>query len=279
MSVDSIGFHIATLRKEKGVTQEDVAKFIGVTSQAVSKWENGGVPDTELLPKIADFFSVSLDSLFGRTPTQSPSGNDTLVHSLLDTKSEDRFAKAFEACWDMERALMGHAFEGDSIVETARAFPPNHRQHSRMLFDEGFTCMSLLQPLQYFLLVPESQNKDQALLDRIDYPSFFAHLSDPNVFSALIFLNKREDTSSFTPGLLEKHLQISHERALEVIGILKKYHFIKSTFIELDDEQLEFFRFQPTPSFFALLIFAREMIETPNSYSFYCQKRSKPYLL
>ena len=62
-----IGLTIAKLRKAKGVTQDDLAKFVGVSAQAVSKWENGGVPDTELLPKIADYFKVSIDCLFDRS--------------------------------------------------------------------------------------------------------------------------------------------------------------------------------------------------------------------
>ena len=52
MSVEIIGKQIASLRKEKGVKQEELAKYVGVSTQAVSKWENGGVPDIELLPKI-----------------------------------------------------------------------------------------------------------------------------------------------------------------------------------------------------------------------------------
>lgn len=64
MSVEIIGKQIASLRKEKGVKQEELAKYVGVSTQAVSKWENGGVPDVELIPKIADFFSVSIDNLF-----------------------------------------------------------------------------------------------------------------------------------------------------------------------------------------------------------------------
>lgn len=45
-----------SMRKERGIKQEELANYVGVSAQAVSKWENGGVPDTELLPRIADFF-------------------------------------------------------------------------------------------------------------------------------------------------------------------------------------------------------------------------------
>ena len=55
------------LRKEHNVTQETLAAHLGVSPQAVSKWENGSYPDGDLLPKIADFFGVSIDYLVCRT--------------------------------------------------------------------------------------------------------------------------------------------------------------------------------------------------------------------
>ena len=53
MALEIIGKQIALLRKEKGMKQEELASYVGVSAQAVSKWENGGVPDTELLPRIS----------------------------------------------------------------------------------------------------------------------------------------------------------------------------------------------------------------------------------
>lgn len=63
----TIGNTIATLRKEKEMTQEALANALGVTNQAVSKWESEQTcPDIALLPSIADLFGVSIDYLFGR---------------------------------------------------------------------------------------------------------------------------------------------------------------------------------------------------------------------
>lgn len=63
----SIGTQIANYRKKLGLTQEALAQQLGVTNQAVSKWESDQCcPDLMLLPKIADIFSISIDCLFDR---------------------------------------------------------------------------------------------------------------------------------------------------------------------------------------------------------------------
>lgn len=64
MQVD-IGKNIRALRLGKGVTQEVLAAHLGVTFQAVSKWETGAtIPDVLLLPDIAVYFGVTIDALF-----------------------------------------------------------------------------------------------------------------------------------------------------------------------------------------------------------------------
>ena len=57
---------ISFLRKQKGLTQEQLANALGVTNQSVSKWESGQCcPDIQLLPAIAELFEVSVDELLG----------------------------------------------------------------------------------------------------------------------------------------------------------------------------------------------------------------------
>lgn len=61
----NIGNNIKKLRQQNNLTQAHLAKKLGVTFQAVSKWENNlSSPDIELLPKIANIFGVSIDMLF-----------------------------------------------------------------------------------------------------------------------------------------------------------------------------------------------------------------------
>lgn len=61
-----LGEKIKELRKRDGRKQENLAEALGVTNQAVSRWEaNGGYPDIEMLPAIANYFHITIDELFG----------------------------------------------------------------------------------------------------------------------------------------------------------------------------------------------------------------------
>ena len=62
-----LGKKIYELRRERGITQEELAGELGVTAAAVSKWEKGAtLPDVLMVCAIADFFGVTTDALLGR---------------------------------------------------------------------------------------------------------------------------------------------------------------------------------------------------------------------
>lgn len=66
MTTIKINEQTAFFRKQKGLTQEELANALGVTNQAVSKWESAQCcPDIQLLPDIAKLFDVSVDELIG----------------------------------------------------------------------------------------------------------------------------------------------------------------------------------------------------------------------
>ena len=65
------------VRKSKGLTQQDVAKYVGISQNNYSYWENGKVKiDNDSIKKLADLFNVSVDYLLGRdTPMPAPTDN------------------------------------------------------------------------------------------------------------------------------------------------------------------------------------------------------------
>lgn len=87
----TIGSRIMAGRKKLGLTQEQLADKLGVTAQAVSKWENDqSCPDISLLPRLAELFCTTTDALLGRK------------HPASASESETR--QVAHACWDDHRA-------------------------------------------------------------------------------------------------------------------------------------------------------------------------------
>ena len=74
---ETMGKRISELRKNKGMTQEQLAQQVGVTAQAVSKWENDlSCPDISILPQLAEALGVTTDELLGKVQLRSLSLED-----------------------------------------------------------------------------------------------------------------------------------------------------------------------------------------------------------
>lgn len=278
MELTTIGKRIAELRKEKGVRQEDLAQRAGVTAQAVSKWENGGVPDTELLPVIAEYFGVSIDGLFGRGSCFGDI-QEAIFADITGTQEEERVSRAFELCWMIQQSIFGTIFSDPAkFREEAAAHGEDQQLYSRILSNNGYTEMGLFNRMQYFMAVPEIADKEKALLEGIDYPALFKTLSDPELFGALVFLYKRESVNSFTEKLLMRELGLHEEKAKQIIGELLRLRLLSRIEAEIDDQLVELYQFRPRPSFVSMLIFAREMIDVPDHFYVNYDGRRKPYL-
>ena len=99
----TLGKRIAALRKEKGLKQDALAEALGVSPQAVSKWENDQTcPDISLLPKLADLLGVSVDELLSGKkqelaqpvqllpPEKRKDIKDMMLRIVVDSSDGDR---------------------------------------------------------------------------------------------------------------------------------------------------------------------------------------------
>lgn len=90
---------IITKRKEKGLTQDELASYIGVSKAAVSKWEIGqSYPDITFLPQLAAFFNISIDELMGYEPQMCKEDIRKLYVSLSYDFSVKPFDEVMEEC-------------------------------------------------------------------------------------------------------------------------------------------------------------------------------------
>lgn len=96
----TLGKRIAANRKRLGLTQEKMAEQLGVTAQAVSKWENDqACPDIAMLPKLAEIFGVSTDALLGIAPVH----NETLPKAeVIPTRTERKEDQSGKGGWEFQ---------------------------------------------------------------------------------------------------------------------------------------------------------------------------------
>ena len=172
----SIGQRILELRKTHGSTQEELANVVGISAQAVSKWENGGAPDTELLPAIADFFNIPIDRLFGRKA--SPNICDTVHEYIFECGQFHGFDRAFNIYKSIHNGLT-HPLKcklGEGIVAS-------HNSH-----ENGY---SLMVPNGYGNLV-KREFWETVNLDTVKFSQdLFAVLAEPGILEVLFAVLRR----------------------------------------------------------------------------------------
>lgn len=104
-----IGENLKRLRRERDLTQEEVASALGISNQSISKWERtDGYPDITMLPAIANYFGITVDDLIG---TKEIAGQRKL--------------DAINAQWEENRKLNKHAENVALMKESLKFFPDN----------------------------------------------------------------------------------------------------------------------------------------------------------
>lgn len=96
-----IGKKISEKRKEKGITQEELANYLGVSKPAVSKWESGqSYPDILLLPVMAAYFNISVDELIGYEPQMTKEDIRKFYHNTAGEFASQPFGQVYEKCME-----------------------------------------------------------------------------------------------------------------------------------------------------------------------------------
>lgn len=108
MSFLNLSQNLTRLRKEKKITQEELAEFVGVTKASVSKLETGATtPDIQILPVLAAFFDVSVDELLGYEAQLTKKQIQYLYHDLAKKFAEREFAEAWKESQELVKKYYG----------------------------------------------------------------------------------------------------------------------------------------------------------------------------
>jgi transcriptional regulator with XRE-family HTH domain len=110
-------------RKEKNITQDELAGYIGVSKASVSKWETGqSYPDITLLPRLAAYFNISIDELIDYKPQMLKSD----IHKLYRRLASDFAAKPFEGVMKECRQIIKKYYSCFDLLMQMGALLLNH---------------------------------------------------------------------------------------------------------------------------------------------------------
>lgn len=193
----TLGETIADLRRERGITQENLAGIIGISPQAISKWENNAtMPDIMLLPIIADTLGVTIDGLFG------------IKHKVREEPIPGE--ETPEAVYDQILNTMWKSEDNDDFAERAKSqFAKNPYQHS------GFVSAvsgAVYANKDIALAYLPSDRESLELLENEEAAALLKIISDKNVRLVLAY-QFTNSGKAFTASSVAARVGISEDEA------------------------------------------------------------------
>ncbi|MBD5118282.1 MAG: helix-turn-helix transcriptional regulator [Clostridiales bacterium] len=265
---------IAELRKERGLTQEQLGQLVGVSAQAVSKWEKGGAPDVELLPTLADRLGVTIDSLFGREGGARENIQDTVNRWLLSLPPEKRLDQLCRLVW---KASMVSAVQHiDNFPLLDGGYMESCITHARdtdilirLAVDtmEGLTFGVGGEDMSFMSLWPRPEAGHAAWFAPRDLCCrLFALLARPGCLEMLERLHDDLNARYYVPEVLAKQLSRPPEEVAQLLEAMAELRLVKNLDLELETGPVNAYIVHENWAFMPLMLFTRCLLEEYDAF-------------
>lgn len=237
---------IAALRKDRGLTQEQLGKMVGVSSQAVGKWEKGGAPDVELLPVLSRQLGVTIDALFGLEGGEQVDVEDAVGRWLRGFPNKERMEQFCRLVWASVKYFLqdGLGLPEMGYLETCQ---PDPGDDDRLMLSQCWGGDGILldihaEDLSFVTLWPKPEKGyAQWFAPKSECRRLFALLARPGCLELLEYLHSRK-LSYFSPIVAAKHLKIPRETAEELLDALAEMSILRSVNLEVEDGEIKAYR-------------------------------------
>lgn len=272
----SLSENIKKYRLEKGYTQEQLGAALGLSAQAVSKWETSETyPDGALLVPLANTLGVSLDTLFGNRSVSMKEISEQIKELFSSVAGGNEFHTVRELCWQIEKALFDRRMPIDDPYDPEEL--KKQSQSSYHLNDSGFTHVSNGRA-PFFTVVPEVGNAlSEVIGDGEEMRKIFAVLSSPDSMRAVLFIHQNKEHYVFEKEVLAEACGIGKERIDQVMDDLITLRLVGMNKVEIDGESKMLFYSVPSHLLIALLLLAHE-VNYRGAYCYQTHYRNKPFL-
>jgi transcriptional regulator with XRE-family HTH domain len=166
----NIAKKIVMKRKEKGITQDELAAYIGISKASVSKWETAqSYPDITFLPQLASYFNISIDELIGYSPQLTKDDIRKLYHHLSEKFSSQPFDEVITEC----RAVIKKYYSCFPLLLQMVVLLLNHH----MLAKEKETQNALLQEIIGLCVRIKAESEDVWLSKQANSLEAFCYMA------------------------------------------------------------------------------------------------------
>ena len=259
------------IRKKKGITQEQLADAVGVSAQAVSKWELNGYPDASLLPVIADYLEVCIDELFGNSAKKT-NILDEIVWYIKKQPFDEMIQKAMEVGRAVSCGMM-YSDDYNNISENAFN-SPDLELYSECTRETGFVQSRLCESLQYFLIMPEPKNGyDSVLKYDEEYVKLFRLLSKPGALRVMYYFAGMNGWTFVTVNSLAKSLGIAPESAQEILDGMLELKLLGSSSLSSERGEEVIYKSYLGCNFVSFMTFCRTLLNIPGSFNLQSESR------
>ncbi len=273
MDNNLLGEQIARYRKAAGLTQEELGKAVGVSAQAVSRWECGGAPDIMLLPDLAERLGVSIDALFGRERGEQVAVEDAVRRWICTVPQGQRVDQLCRLVWAAAGpAMSSHPEDVMDIsgyenrcetedVEDGQA--TRWLRRTRITMEDGSILGVRANDMSFVSLWPEPKAGWRAFLEENDrYRRLFSVLAMPNCLELLEYLHTRPrlDRRRYTPGVVAKAVGMDAAEAETLMRALAELEVLSRIDLETENGLLHAYLLYGDEALVPLLYFARWFI-------------------
>ena len=276
-----IGEQIKKYRVQKRYTQEKLGNMIGVTTQAVSKWERGGTPDAEVLPQLADALGVSIDALFGR---EEQDIQLLLSKKLSKLPDDEAYHSAFNICWSMIIGLVGDEDYAEDFMDTFMGHSYTNREKSpdyftKLIRDDGIISARLSSDLNQFYLLAEPN--EGSILDHLEdmeaIRKVFALFADKNLLKIICYMYS-QPVMPLTLSLISQGAGLNTRDAQRYMEIICENRLANHMTIASVDGAIESYEICREGCAIPLICFADEIAKRNPFPIFSILDRKKPLL-
>lgn len=270
MNINILGEQIARYRKALGMTQEDLGRAVGISAQAVSRWECGGAPDVTLLPAVADTLRVTVDALFGREGGERIRIEDAVRRWMLTVPQDQRADRLCRLVWAAAGPVMSGKPEDkldisgyEACCETVT--PEDGKtirwlRRTQVIMEDGCILGVRADDMSFAAVFPEPEAGWEAFMeDNGLYRRLFEVLARPHCLELLEYLCSKPPFPSrrYTPGAIAKPMGLTTAEADSLMEALAEVNLLGRAELETEDGLIHAYLLGDESGLVPFLYFAR----------------------